>query len=192
MNNPTQTILGMAKHVLRYLNYSKLYELKFVKTNSPLSLIGYSDSDWGASNDRCSISGYCFKLNENSGLISWKSKKQNVVALSSCESEYISITLAAQEAKFLRQLFADMQNFKYDIVTLYVDNQGAIALAKNPMYHQRSKHIDIKYHFIRSEIEKKVIELKYVPSEQNLADIFTKALSKAKFINFDSARGFPN
>ena len=94
-----------------------------------------------------------------------------------------------QEGKFLRQLYADMRNCDKSIVTLYVDNQGAIALAKNPVHHQRSKHIDIKYHYIRFEVEKKNVDLLYIPTEENVADIFTKPVSKEKLKRFCTIRG---
>ena len=99
----------------------------------------------GNSDDRHIITGYCYKLNTNGPLISWKSQKQRIVALSSCEAEYVSLTSAVQEGNFLRQLYADMNNCDKTTVILNVENQGAIALAKNPVYHQRSKHIDIHY-----------------------------------------------
>ena len=116
-------------------------------------------------------------------LISWKSRKQQTVALSTCKAEYISLANAVQEAKFLKQLCKDM-NIVSDDVLINVDNQGAINLAKNPVNHQRSKHIDIKYHFIRSEIQKGNVRLQYVTTEDNVADIFTKPATKAKLEKF--------
>jgi len=99
--------------------------------------------------------------------------------LSSCEAEYVAIAAAVQEAKFLRQLWSEMQSCKSDCVLLYVDNQGAISLAKNPVHHKRTKHIDVKYHFIRSEVNKSVM-LAYIPTENNTADIFTKPVPRVK------------
>jgi hypothetical protein len=101
----------------------------------------------------------------------------------------MALSCAMQEANFLRQLFSDMKGCAPSTVTLYADSQSAIALAKNPVHHQRSKHIDIKYHFIRSEIHDKIIDLQYVPSEDNLADIFTKAATKNKLCKFSSIYG---
>jgi hypothetical protein len=189
MASPTKALFGIAKHVLKYLKGTKSYDLKFTKSNSPLKLVGHCDSDWGASEDRRSITGYCYQLNSNGPIISWKSKKQNVVALSSCEAEYMALTAAMQEANFLRQLFADMQDCTRESVTLFADNQGAIALAKNPVHHQRSKHIDIKYHFIRQQVEDGSVDLQYVPSIDNIADLFTKPLSKMKLDSFSIIRG---
>ena len=127
MSKPTKAHLGLAKDVLRYLKSTINFGLKFSNTNEPLKLNGYCDSDWGNSEDRRSITGYCYQLNENGPLISWKSQKQRIVALSSCEAEYISLTSAVQEGNFLRQLFADMTNTNKTFVTLNIDNQGAIS-----------------------------------------------------------------
>ena len=189
MSNPTKAHLGLAKHVLRYIKGTLDFYLKFSKSNDALELTGFCDSDWGNSDDRRSITGYCYKLNTNGPLISWKSQKQRIVALSSCEAEYVSLTSAVQEGNFLRQLYADMNNCDKSTVILNVDNQGAIALAKNPVYHQRSKHIDIRYHYIRLEVENKHVELIYVPSEENVADIFTKPLTKKNLQKFCVIRG---
>ena len=183
MHEPTYAHLNVAKHVLKYLKGSIDNCLNFHKCND-VNLYGYCDSDWATSEDRKSISGYCYKLGEHSPLISWKSKKQSNVALSSCEAEYVALAVAVQELKFLNQLLLDMNIETAKPVKLYVDNQGAIALAKNPVQHQRCKHIDIKYHYVRDEIENGYVNLIYVPSEQNLADIFTKPVTKVKLSNF--------
>ena len=174
MAKPTQANLNMAKNVLRYLQGSREKVLRFQKSDLPIKLTGFCDSDWGASvKDRRSITGYNFQLTNNGPLISWKSRKQQTVALSTCEAEYISLANAVQEAKFLKQLCNDM-NIAIKNFVMNVDNQGAINLAKNPVNHQRSKHIDIKYHFLRSEIQTGNLILQYVSTEDNLADIFTK------------------
>ena len=152
-------------------------------------LQGYCDSDWGASNDRRSITGYGYKLCEKGPLISWKSRKQQIVALSTCEAEYVALTSAIQEAKFLSQLLVDMIGGRKTTATIYVDNQGAICLAKNPVHHQRTKHIDIRYHYIRTEIQSGAVELKYIPSCDNVADVFTKPVSKNRLNKFSSLRG---
>ncbi len=189
MSNPTKSQLGIAKHVLKYVKGTLDYCLTFKKSDTPLKLNGHCDSDWGSSEDRKSISGYSFQLSDHGPLISWKSKKQKVIALSTCEAEYVAMTCAMQEANFLRQLYSDMTNSKKDSVILHVDNKSAIALAKNPIHHQRTKHIDIKYHFIRSQVEGMIVNLLYVPSDENIADIFTKPVSKQKLIKFSLIRG---
>ena len=179
MASPTSMHLNVAKDVLKYLKGTQNQGLKFSKHDEPLIIRGFSDSDWGSSEDRKSISGYCFKLSENGTLISWKSKKQQIVALSSCEAEYIALTHAIQEGKFIKQLLLDLLNTEC-IVHVGVDNQSAMKLAKNPVFHQRSKHIDIKYHFIRDEVLKGIVNLFYVQSVDNLADPFTKPVSQCK------------
>ncbi|XP_066941031.1 uncharacterized protein [Macrobrachium rosenbergii] len=163
MSNPTIAHLSLARHVLKYLKGTLYYCLTFKKSDDPLCLVGYCDLDWGTSEDRRSITGYCFKLCEGGPLISWKTKKQKVVSLSTCEAEYVAMTHAMQEGNFFRQLYADMINCNREAIILNVDNKGAIALAKNPVHYQRSKHVDIKYHFIRSQIESKIIDLINVP-----------------------------
>ncbi|KAF2347411.1 hypothetical protein FHG87_021833 [Trinorchestia longiramus] len=160
-----------------------LFGLKFVKSENPMQITGFSDSDWGGSSDRKSISGYVFKSSSSSSLISWKSKKQNIVALSSCEAEYIAPTYAVQEGIFLKQLLCDMDGYD-EPVGIFVDNRGAIDLAKNPVRHQRSKHIDIRYHFIRAIIQDNKAVLSFVPSEENMADIFTKPVTRQSLLKF--------
>jgi hypothetical protein len=181
LSKPTMTHMTMAKHVLRYMKGTVNQGLVFKKSAEPLRLIGYCDADWGMSDDRRSITGYSFQLSKDGPLVSWKSRKQQTVALSTCEAEYMALAAATQEAKFLMQLMESVTDSDlFGCVTLYCDNQGALALAKNPVQHQRSKHIDIRYHFIRDEVQKGTIQLIYVPSEQNVADIFTKPATRVK------------
>ena len=142
------------------------YCLVFKRSDDPYNILGYCDSDWGSSEDRKSFSGYCFQMYIDSAPISWKNKKQSTAASSSCEAGYVSISFAIQEAKILQRLLIDMSDFKVLPINLFVDNKGAIKLAKNPIYHQRSKHIDIRYHFIRNEVLNGNISLVYVPSRR--------------------------
>ncbi|KAF2354098.1 hypothetical protein FHG87_015148 [Trinorchestia longiramus] len=153
-----------------------------------MQITGFSDSDWGGSSDRKSTSGYVFKSSSSSSLISWKSKKQNIVALSSCEAEYIALTYAVQEGIFLEQLLCDMDGYD-EPVGIFVDNRGAIDLAKNLVHHQRSKHIDIRYHFIRAIIQDNKAVLSFVPSEENMADMFTKPVTRQSLLKFKCNRG---
>jgi len=146
--------------------------LDFLKTR-------FCDANWENSQDRHSITGYGFYLSKNGPLISWKCRKQPTVALSTCEAEYMSMCAAVQESKFLIQLLKDMT-----VEAVNVDNQSATALAKNPVFHQRSKHIDIKYHFVRNEVQNGSAELQFDPSENNIADMFTKTMSSIKLKQF--------
>ena len=174
-----------AKHVLRYIKCTLDCELCFKKVDE-LKLLGYSDADWVSDvSDRRSTTGYCFSYGESTAVISWKSKKQTTVALSSCEAEYMALASATQEGVFLLQLLSSLdKTAKFDKFALYGDNQGSIALAKNPVNHQKSKHIDIKYHFLRSEVSSGRMNLVYVPTHDNVADVFTKGLGRVKVKEF--------
>ena len=185
MSKPTDAHLKLARNVLKYLKGTMMNKLSYEKSSEPLELIGYCDSDWAGSEDRKSISGFCYCLSKNGSLISWKTKKQNVVSLSSCEAEYTALSFAIQEGNFLSQLFADFCVVERNLFHLNVDNQGAIHLANNQVCNQRSKHIDVKYHYIRHEIKEGHCKLLYVPSKKNLADMFTKAVPRPLLNSFN-------
>lgn len=180
MSKPTKNHMIAAKHTLRYLKSTIDHKLVYNKSNQPFVLTGFCDSDWGnSSSDRKSTTGYGFLLG-NQSLISWKSRRQSTVALSTCEAEYMAMCAATQEGIFLKALLNDIIGGKFDTFTLNCDNQGAIALSKNPVQHQRSKHIDIKYHFIRNEVQNGSVNVQYVPTTDNWADIFTKSVARSK------------
>lgn len=144
-----------------------------------LALVGFCDADWaGDATDRRSTSGYVFMLGD--GAISWNSKKQPTIALSTTEAEYMAISQSTREALWLRQLLSDVGLEQERSTPLMCDNQGAIALVKNPTHHSRSKHIDIQHHFIREKVESNVIEMRYIPTERMVADVLTKALAKPR------------
>ena len=177
-----------AKHVLRYLKGTMGYELCFRKSDSELRLIAYSDADWASSlGDRHSTTGYCFSLVENGPLIAWKSKKQPTIALSTCEAEYVSLAATTQESMYLMQLLQGMDNKSYECTRIYEDNQGAIALSKNPVNKQRCKHIDIKYHFLREVAASGKINIVYCQTENMVADILTKPATRVKLNKFKYA-----
>ena len=122
-------------------------------------------------------------------LVSWKSKRQSTVALSSCEAEYIAESEAAKEAIWLQHLLTQLRVDRTPVdntppITIYGDNRGALALAKNPMYHARTKHVDIRYHFVREKVEEGLVKMDWIAGNFNLADGLTKPLSKARFENF--------
>ena len=189
MHKPTNMHMKIATGVLRYLKHTAHYDLKYVRSEEPLKIIGYSDSDFASDNDRRSFSGYGFKLNENSALISWRSCKQNLIATSTCEAEYIALHEATNEALYLRQFFAELTQLPLQTVTIYADNQGSICLTEHQTCHKRTKHIDVKYHATRDYVAKKHIEVSYIPSNQNIADLFTKPLPGPKLKSFDIVRG---
>ena len=190
MQTPTKMHMTIALGVLRYLKHTPHYDLRFVKTGENLQLFGYSDSDYASDPlDRKSVSGYCFKLNKHSALISWRSGKQPLVAASSCESEYIALFEATKEALNLRQLFSELTIKPPQTVKLYADNQGAISLSHHPSIHKRTKHINVRYHAVRDYVANNSIYITYIPSKDNTADMFTKPLAGVKLNHFANIRG---
>ena len=171
------------KRIFRYLKgTSELWLLYKRETDSEIS--GYSDADWaGDLNDRKSTSGYLFKL--GSAAISWKSKKQTSVALSTAEAEYMALSAATQEAMWLRRLLTELKCNTESPTTIHEDNQSAMALAQNSVFHARSKHIDIRHHFVCA----KTVKLVYCCSSAMIADILTKGLTRFKFENLRKMAG---
>jgi hypothetical protein len=182
MNDPRKSHLTAAKRILRYVKGTLKYGLLFPTANKEgeAELEGYSDSDWcGDRLDRKSTSGYLFKF--NGAAISWCTKKQPVTALSSCEDEYIAGTFAACQAVWLDNVMKELNCEVKKPLKLKIDNKSAINLARNPIAHGRSKHIETRFHFIREQVSKGMIEVEYCPTEAQLADGFTKALKIDRF-----------
>ncbi|CAM8923569.1 unnamed protein product [Rhodiola kirilowii] len=171
--NPKENHLMNVKRIIKYVCGTSDYGLWYTKdTNS--CLVGYCDADWaGNAEDRKSTSGGCFSLGNN--LVSWFSKKQNNISLSMAEAEYIAAGSCCTQMLWMKQML-DEYRVKQDVMTLYRDNMSAISISKNPVQHSRTKHIDIRHHFIRELVEKKIITLTHVSTEKQLADIFTKVL----------------
>ena len=187
-SNPSERHKTAVKRIFRYLRGTTNLRLTF--KGDLVYLTGYTDADWAGDRDtRRSTSGYVFNI--GSGAISWSSNRQSTVALSTCEAEYIGQTQAAKEAIWLKTLLDQLNPEDSSPVAtiIYGDNQGAIALAKNPQFHARTKHIDIQHHFIRQKVDEGKIELQYVPTAKQVADGLTKALCKDKFILFRRALG---
>ena len=177
LEKPLQKHWTAVKRALRYLwctrDYGIMYDGKL-----GTKVVGYSDSDYaGCPSQRKSTSGYVFLL--AGGAISWKSKKQSIVATSSCEAEYVASCMAAKEAIWLSRLVADLrQQVKPDTVTILVDNNGAKDLALNATVNERTKHIDIQYHFVRQCNQDGKIKLQRCDTTDQLADPLTKPLDK--------------
>ena len=171
-SNPTMQHWTAVKRILRYVKGTVDYGIQYRKGNEQLS--GYSDASWASDlDDRRSMSGYIFLL--SGAPISWRSKKQATVALSTAEAEYVALAAAAQEAVWLRNVMKGLSE-KMPPTVIHEDNQSAIAIAKNPQFHSRTKHMDIKYHFVRELVDKGTIQLSYCETGNMLADVLTKGL----------------
>ena len=171
-----------ARHLLRYLKGSADKGVCYPRggCDSTFKIVAYSDSDWaGCKLTRKSITGYIIYL--NGGPIAWKSRMQSVIALSSCEAEYLALTETVKEVMWQQQNLRELGIHIETPVTIHADNKAALALAKNPINHQRTKHIDIRHHFLRGIINEKKIGLAYIPSKANAADILTKAATVDTF-----------
>jgi len=176
---PTTAHLSTAKRVLRYLKGTLDFGLLFTKGS--LHLHAYYDSDWaGDPSDRKSTGGYGVFLGFS--LISWHAKKQPVVSRSSTEAEYCSLAVTTAKLYWLRMLFRELQVRLLTPPKIWCDNMGAIALASNPIYHARTKHVKVDYHFIRENVLHKDIAINYISTHDQRADIFTKGLTSARFL----------
>lgn len=180
MERPTTVHQNAAKRILRYIQGTLQFGLVCSKDSNNNVLTGFSDSDLaGNLDDRRSTGGMCFYLNES--LVTWVSQKQRCVALSSCEAEFMAATAAACQAIWIRNVLNQITAENIGPVVLYVDNKSAIDLAKNPVFHGRSKHIDIRFHFIRECVDRGEVVLRHVSSDNQRADVLTKALATVKF-----------
>ena len=176
---PTEVHLTAVKRVLRYLKGTIGLSLQYKHTLNS-EIVGFSDADWANDIDsRHSTTGNVFMW--SGGAICWLSQKQSTVALSTAESEYIALSSAAQEAVWLRRLFVDLGEDCTQPLTIMEDNQGAIAMTNNPVQHRRTKHIDIRYHFVREHVLNGTVQIKYCCTKNMLADLFTKPLTRGQF-----------
>lgn len=172
--------LAYAKRILRYLKSTKNFGLKFMKEENS-DIEGFVDADWANNFDRKSFTGYCFML--SGSLISWCSRKQKNVTLSSTESEYVAISECCKELFYLRNLQYEITKRIY-IVNLYNDSQSAQKLLKNSAFHCRTKHVDVRYHYCREMFNDKVFDIIYKSTSEMPADIFTKGLNSSKHYKF--------
>ena len=179
-SKPEPRHFASAKRVLRYLKGTKSLRLRYGGVNKDHPLQGFTDSDWGGDHStRASVSGYCWFF--AGGPISWSAKKQVCIALSTTEAEYVAMTRALQEGIWLSSNFNQLSIEIPSPISIKSDNEGAIALADNGISHNRTKHIDIRYHFIRSHVDSKNFLLSHIPGIENPADIFTKPLPRPSF-----------
>jgi hypothetical protein len=190
MHSPKEVHLQAAHRVLQYLKGTPGKGILF-KRKGDLVLEAYTDADYaGSIVDRRSTSGYCTFLGGN--LVTWRSKKQNVVARSSAEAEFRAMAQGVCELLWLKIILEDMK-IKWDgPMRLYCDNKSAISIAHNPVQHDRTKHIEIDRHFIKEKLESGLICTPYVSTHGQLADVLTKGLSSSVFQNIVSKLGMEN
>ena len=181
LENPGRTHWVAAKRVLRYLKGTKDLELCYIKDPDGFNLYGSADADWaGDVDDRRSTTGYSFHVQRSGAAISWSTKKQPTAAISTSEAEYQAMAAAVQEGLYLRSLLNEMDMTCDGPTVINEDNQSCIKMCKNPVMQKRTKHIDVKYHFVRERVEDGTFALEYCPTENMEADLLTKSLSKAK------------
>ena len=170
-----------AKHLLRYIRGTSDLCLTFTADNSKRLVLGYADADWGGDLDtRRSTTGYIFKV--YGGVVAWRSRRQPTVALSTTEAEYMASADAARQATWLRLLLDDLKlGLDNQPLPIFNDNAGTVAISKNPVHHDKTKHIALRHHYIREKVEDNTISLNHVPSASNIADLLTKSLPRETF-----------
>ncbi|RVX15883.1 Retrovirus-related Pol polyprotein from transposon TNT 1-94 [Vitis vinifera] len=190
MNNPTEKHMTAVIRILRYLKMTPGKGLFFQRTTKKEIEI-FSDADWaGSVTDRRSTSGYCSFVWGN--LVTWRSKKQSVVARSSAEAEFRAMAQGICEGIWLNRLLEELRVPLKHPMVLYCDNQAAISIAKNPVHHDRTKHVEIDQHFIKEKIEEGVFKVSYTPTNCQTADILTKALARVNFEDLTEKLGMIN
>lgn len=179
-NGYDETHFNYAKRVLKYLKKTKHYCLTYNKEN--VELTGFVDADWASDSlDRKSYTGFCFVM--NGSVISWQSRKQKTVSLSSTEAEYVALSEASREAVYLRNLMYEITG-RQCAIKLKCDNQSALKLATSHQAHSRSKHIDVRFHYVRDAVKNKLIDIEYISTQEMPADLLTKGLLSTKHYKF--------
>jgi transposase InsO family protein len=182
--SPTEQHVSAVKRLFRYVRSTSDLGITYSRIGGGLT--GFTDANWAGGNvaqdGRRSTSGYIYML--AGGPVSWSAKRQHTVATSSCEAEYIGQCNAAKEAVWLRLLLSEMGHPQDGATPIHADNQSAIALASNPEYHARSKHIDIQYHYVREKVDDQTVTFVYTPTAEMIADGLTKPLEKVKHARF--------
>jgi histone deacetylase 1/2 len=182
MHAPINSYWGAVKCILCYLRGTATYGLHITRSSS-FALHGFTDADWaGSTDDRKSTGGYLVVFGQTP--ISWKSSKQRTVARSSTEAEYKALADDTAEVIWLQYLLRDLQILSTSAPTLWCDNLGATYLSANPIFQACIKHVEVDYHFVRDRVAKKEIQIRFIPSHDQLADVFTKPLPSAPFTAF--------
>ncbi|MCO5553346.1 hypothetical protein L7F22_006867 [Adiantum nelumboides] len=183
MQLPRKPHLDAVRRIMRYVDYALCYD-----AGTQVHVHGYIDSDWAGSVSDCrSTSGYMVSF--GSAAITWSSKKQPIVALSTIEAEYRGAAVAVCEVAWLKMLLQDLEIQVQDPIVIYCDNINSIQLAQNPLFHARTKHKEVHYHFIRERVLDDEIDLDYVSIEDQAADLFSKALGAEKLRRFRGMLG---
>jgi hypothetical protein len=188
VQNPRDVDLNEVKRVIRYLKGTQELKLHLSSSNMSSELHAFSDSDWAESReDRKSHSGlYCFV---NGGAIMWSCRKQSVTALSSAEAEYVALSETSKEVLWLRRIAEHFEIKSTGPTRVLTDSQSAMAMVENDRFSHRTKHIDTKFHFVKSLVEEKVIKLEYEPTASNVADLLTKPLGGNKIAQLRELAG---
>ena len=187
--NPSEDHIVAVKRILRYIKATINYSITYYKSENSHYIQAYTDAEYaGDINIAKSTTSYIFYI--ANGPISWKSKLQTIIAQSTTEAEYIAINSAAKEAIYIKSILDELGYYQQNKLPIYSDNNGALLLAKNPVFHERTKHISVKYHYIRDLIDKGIIDLIYINTSEQKADGLTKALEKIKFKGFLNYLGF--
>jgi hypothetical protein len=176
---PKQSHLQAVKRIFKYLKETMTYGLWYPR-NQSLQLTAYSDANWeNCVDERKSTSGGAFFLGDS--LVAWLSKKQGSISLSTTEAEYIVAATCCTQVLWMIQTLADLE-VKYTApIPIHCDNTSAINVSKNPVLHSKTKHIPIKYHFLREQVTNQIVQVHYIPTTEQIADIFTKPLAKTPF-----------
>ncbi|XP_057771060.1 secreted RxLR effector protein 161-like [Salvia miltiorrhiza] len=179
LTSPSLVHWNACKHLLRYLKGITHLKLQFQPSSSSM-IEGYSDAEWeSCPDDRRSTGGHCIFLGSN--LVTWSAKKQEVVSCSNAESEYRSMANATTDIVWLKSLCAELSLSLHSPHRLWCDNASALALANNPVFHARTKHIEVDVHYIQEKISDNTIEVGHVPSSDQIVDVFTKPLAEPRF-----------
>ena len=182
MSKPTDFHMQLGMKVLKYLKGTTDFSLNYTKAPR-MDLIGMCDADYANDLDRKSMSGYIFTLARNNSPISWTSRKQKTVASSTCHAEYIALDRAVKECIYLQTLLRDIriEGLHHTPANIFCDNASTLSLAKNPVTHDATKHIDTKLHYMRDILKNGYLTIEHIPSKQNMADGFTKSLPRPAF-----------
>ena len=171
-----------SKRVLRYLKGTQEYGIAYKRSTKTVGIVAFSDTDWaGDESSAKSTSGFVCLL-DDVGLVSWGSRLQHSPAVSTVEAEYVGISVCAQEVLYLQNVMNEINLWSVRELHIFSDNQGAIHLANNANSHKRTKHIHIRFHFVRHYINNGTIRIHYVNTNDNLADFMTKAVPVSKLV----------